>query len=133
MASTWELLKLAERMGLEGPEFRVWYEERMAREREERAAERKAKKEKLESELRAKREQLESERRALEWRLEAERRALERRLEVAMDEKAHLESQSYGQVVDGCSDSSFPRRNAMALLRDDLPHGYMKSSLKAFL
>ncbi|KAH7963610.1 hypothetical protein HPB52_022259 [Rhipicephalus sanguineus] len=97
MASTWELLELAERMGLEGPEFRAWYEERMAREREERAAERKAKKKKLESELRAKMEQL-----------EVERRALERRLEVAMDEKTHLESQSYGQVVDGCSDSSFP-------------------------
>ncbi|KAH7984719.1 hypothetical protein HPB52_023584 [Rhipicephalus sanguineus] len=83
MASTWELLELAERTGLEGPEFRAWYEERMAREREERAAERKAKKEKLESELRAKMEQL-----------EVERRALERRLEVAMDEKTHLESQN---------------------------------------
>ncbi|KAH7969128.1 hypothetical protein HPB52_014883 [Rhipicephalus sanguineus] len=97
MASTWELLELAERMGLEGPDFRAWYEERMAREREERAAERKANKEKLESELRAKMEHL-----------EVERRALERRLEVAMEEKTHLESQSYGQVVDGCSDSSFP-------------------------
>ncbi|KAH7955955.1 hypothetical protein HPB52_005282 [Rhipicephalus sanguineus] len=88
MTSTWEILELADRMGLEGAEFRAWYEERMAREREERAAERKAKKEKLESELRAKMEQL-----------EVERRALERRLEVAMDEKTHLESQSYGQVV----------------------------------
>ncbi|KAH7939291.1 hypothetical protein HPB52_010134 [Rhipicephalus sanguineus] len=97
MASTWELLELAERMGLEGPEFRAWYEEQKAREREERAAERKANKEKLESELRAKMEQLEE-----------QRRAIERRLEVAMDEKTHLESQSYGQVVDGCPDSSFP-------------------------
>ncbi|KAH7981797.1 hypothetical protein HPB52_001107 [Rhipicephalus sanguineus] len=69
MASTWELLELAERMGLEGPEFRAWYEERMAREREERAAERKAMKEKL----RAKIEQLEVQRRALERRLEVAR------------------------------------------------------------
>ncbi|KAH7943945.1 hypothetical protein HPB52_013723 [Rhipicephalus sanguineus] len=94
-------------MGLEGPEFRAWYEEQKAREREERAAERKANKEKLESELRAKMEQL-----------EVERRALERRLEVAMEEKTHLESQSYGQVVDGCSDSSFSMEWQLASVTD---------------
>ncbi|KAH7976698.1 hypothetical protein HPB52_018340 [Rhipicephalus sanguineus] len=66
MTSTWEILELAERMGLKGAEFKAWYDEKEAQAREERAAEREAKKEQLESELRAKLEQLEVERRALE-------------------------------------------------------------------
>ena len=50
--STADLTALAMRMGLEGAELKAWIEEREARAREERAAEREAKKEQLELQLR---------------------------------------------------------------------------------
>lgn len=117
MTNTWELIELADKMGLTGAEFRVWYEERMEREREQRAAERKAAKEKLELVLRAKKEELERvtrenkvllerQTRILKQQLQLERVDFERRLELAMAKRGQLAMPKVEQAVNVCSDSS---------------------------
>lgn len=82
-------MALAERMGLEGAELQAWFDAREARERDERAAERDAKKEQLELEGRNLQLRLEvaktenQTREASQRHLEVEERTLQLRLRVA--------------------------------------------------
>ncbi|XP_075733426.1 uncharacterized protein LOC142775667 [Rhipicephalus microplus] len=82
MSNMRELMALADRMGIDGADFKAWYEEKEARAREERAAEREARKEQLERETQAKKEQLELETREKEKQLELETRAKKEQLEL---------------------------------------------------
>ncbi|XP_070394422.1 uncharacterized protein [Dermacentor albipictus] len=102
MANTRDLLALAERMGLEVAELRGWLNEQEAREREERAAEREAKKQELVLEernlqLRLKVAEAEGNRGETSQRqLELEERTLQLRLQMAATDAARTADRGPG-------------------------------------